>query len=79
MCRSRTLSTAAAAGGGGMCLRGSSMTLPASLEQWPPTVTAAVWKALEVRAALAARRTSVPSEETTRVSSLCIGFGFGFE
>jgi hypothetical protein len=55
------------AGGGGMCLRGSSMTLPQSLEQWPPTVTAAVWKALEVRAALAARRTSVPSEETTRV------------
>jgi hypothetical protein len=50
-----------------MCLRGSSMSLPQSLEQWPPTVTAAVWKALEVRAALAARRTSVPSEETTRV------------
>jgi hypothetical protein len=51
-----------------MCLRGSSMTLPPSLEQWPPTVTAAVWKALEDRSELAAKRSSVPSEEATRVS-----------
>lgn len=45
------------------------MTLPPSLEQWPPTVTAAVWKALEDRSELAAKRSSVPSEEATRVSS----------
>eukprot|EP00879_Flechtneria_rotunda_P018580 GHRR01019496.1.p1 GENE.GHRR01019496.1~~GHRR01019496.1.p1 ORF type:complete len:368 (+),score=107.75 GHRR01019496.1:129-1232(+) len=55
------------AGGGGMCLRGSSMTLPPSLIVWPPTITAAAWKALEDRAALAARRSSnVPSEEHVR-------------
>lgn len=50
-----------------MSLRGSSMVLPPSLETWPPTVTAAAWKALEDRAILAARRSSVPSEETVRV------------
>lgn len=52
-----------------MSLRGSSMSLPTSLELWPPTVTAAVWKALEDRAAMAARRSSVPSEEAVRVST----------
>lgn len=44
------------------------MTLPPSLEQWPPTVTAAVWKALEDRSERRAQRSSVPSEEATRVS-----------
>lgn len=56
------------AGEGGMSMRGSSMSLPQSLEQWPPTVTAAVWKALEDRSELAAKRSGVPSEEATRVS-----------
>jgi hypothetical protein len=45
------------------------MRLSPSLEQWPPTVTAAVWKALEDRSELAAKRSSVPSEEATRVSA----------
>lgn len=49
-----------------MCLRGSSMTLTSSLEQWPPTVTAAVWKALEDRSKMGNKR-NVPSEEATRV------------
>lgn len=52
-----------------MSMRGSSMTLPASLQLWPPTVTAAAWKALEDRAVLAAARRSVPSEVSVRVSS----------
>lgn len=55
------------AGEGGMCLRGSSMTLPVGLEQWPPTVTAAAWKALEDRSALEARGRSVPSEVSVKV------------
>lgn len=59
---------ASCTGEGGMAMRGSSMSLPQSLEQWPPTVTAAVWKALEDRSELAAKRSSVPSEEATRVS-----------
>lgn len=58
----------ASAGGGGMSMRGSSMELPSSLVTWPPTVTAAAWKALEDRAAAAARQTRVASEETVRVS-----------
>lgn len=43
------------------------MSLTPSLEQWPPTVTAGVWKALEDRTALAAIRSSLPSEQATRV------------
>jgi hypothetical protein len=57
------------AGEGGMCLRGSSMTLTSSLEQWPPTVTAAVWKALEDRSKMGNKR-NVPSEEATRVGAV---------
>lgn len=56
-------------GVGGMCMRGSSMTLPSSLQLWPPTVTAAVWKALEDRAALIEKGSSrIVSEATTRVN-----------
>jgi hypothetical protein len=51
-----------------MSMRGSGMTLPPGLDRWPPTVTAAVWKALEDRTELAARGRSVPSEASVRVS-----------
>lgn len=56
-----------------MTLRGSSMVLPTSLQLWPPTVTAAVWKALEDRAALIARGSSrIVSEATARVRLHCV-------
>jgi hypothetical protein len=45
------------------------MTLPDALQTWPPTVPAAIWKALEDRAAMAARRSSVPSEDAVRVGA----------
>jgi hypothetical protein len=54
-----------------LTLRGSTMQLPPSLELFPPTFSAAVWAALEARAAqLSARRGHVPSEEHVIVSQL---------
>lgn len=52
-----------------MSMRGSSMTLPPGLDKWPPTVTAAVWKALEDRTEqlAAARGRRVESETSVRV------------